>query len=115
VLEGWRASTIDVDVRFEPESDTLLRELVTLKERLGINIELASLPDFIPELPGWRERSPLSSALRPRSRRCPAHAGARPDRAGPARRRAALSRREFRAGCPAKRARCPTSLRNLSQ
>jgi hypothetical protein len=59
VLEGWRASTIDVDVRFEPESDALLRELVALKERLGINVELASPPDFIPALPGWRERSPL--------------------------------------------------------
>ena len=59
VLEGWRASTIDVDVRFEPESDALLRELVSLKDRLEINIELASPPDFIPELPGWRERSPL--------------------------------------------------------
>ena len=23
VLEGWRGSTIDVDVRFEPESDAL--------------------------------------------------------------------------------------------
>jgi hypothetical protein len=59
VLEGWRASTIDVDVRFEPESDALLRALVDLKEGLGINVELASPPDFIPELPGWRERSPL--------------------------------------------------------
>jgi hypothetical protein len=59
VLEGWRASTIDVDVRFEPESDVLLRELVALKDRLAINVELASPPDFIPELPGWRERSPL--------------------------------------------------------
>jgi hypothetical protein len=59
VLEGWRASTIDVDLRFEPESDALLRELVVLKDRLGINVELASPPDFIPELPGWRERSPL--------------------------------------------------------
>jgi hypothetical protein len=59
VLEGWRASTVDVDVRFEPESDALLRELAGLKERLGINVELASPPDFIPELPGWRERSPL--------------------------------------------------------
>ena len=59
VLEGWRASTIDVDVRFEPESDALLRELVALKERLGINVELASPPDFIPELPGWQERSPF--------------------------------------------------------
>ena len=27
------------------------------KERLSINIELASPGDFIPELPGWRERS----------------------------------------------------------
>ena len=24
-----------------------------------MNIELASPPDFVPELPGWRERSPL--------------------------------------------------------
>ena len=39
--------------------DELLRELPALKERLSINIELASPPDFIPELPGWRERSPL--------------------------------------------------------
>jgi hypothetical protein len=59
VLEGWREATIDVDLRFEPEADELLRELPALKERLGINIELASPPDFIPELPGWRERSPL--------------------------------------------------------
>lgn len=59
VMEGWRASTVDVDVRFEPEADELMRALPALKERLGINIELASPPDFIPELPGWRERSPL--------------------------------------------------------
>lgn len=59
VVEGWRASTIDVDLRFEPESDALLRVLPELKERLDVNIELASPPDFIPELPGWRERSPF--------------------------------------------------------
>jgi hypothetical protein len=59
VLQGWRESTIDVDLRFEPEADELLRALPALKERLEINIELASPPDFIPELPGWRERSPL--------------------------------------------------------
>src|SRR5215471_3664328 len=58
VLEGWRASTLDLDVRFEPDDD-LLRELPRLKERLGINVELASPPDFVPELPGWRERSQL--------------------------------------------------------
>jgi hypothetical protein len=59
VLEGWREATIDVDLRFEPEADELLRALPILKERLELNIELASPPDFIPELPGWRERSPL--------------------------------------------------------
>jgi hypothetical protein len=59
VLEGWRRATIDVDLRFEPESDELLRAIPALKETLGVNIELASPPDFIPELPGWRERSPL--------------------------------------------------------
>ena len=59
VLEGWRASTVDVDIRLDPDSDTLLRALPTLKEELQISIELASPPDFIPELPGWRERSPV--------------------------------------------------------
>jgi hypothetical protein len=58
VLEGWREATIDVDLRLEPEADELLRALPALKESLGVNIELASPPDFIPELPGWRERSP---------------------------------------------------------
>jgi hypothetical protein len=59
VVEGWRSSTVDVDLRFEPEDDRLLRELPALKESLGVSIELASPPDFIPELPGWRERSPF--------------------------------------------------------
>jgi hypothetical protein len=58
VLEGWRSSTIDIDLRFEPDSDELLRALPRLKERLGLNVKLVSPPDFIPELPGWRERSP---------------------------------------------------------
>jgi hypothetical protein len=30
-----------------------------VKDELGVNVELASPPDFIPELPGWRERSPF--------------------------------------------------------
>src|SRR6202167_3962507 len=60
VLEGWREATIDVDLRFEPEADELLRALPALKEELGVNIELTSPPDFIPELPGWRERSPFA-------------------------------------------------------
>jgi hypothetical protein len=59
VIEGWRETTVDVDIRIEPEVDELLRALPAIKERLAINIELASPPDFIPELPGWRDRSPL--------------------------------------------------------
>lgn len=59
VLNGWRASTVEVDVRIEPESDEVMREVSRLKERLRTNIEFASPADFLPELPGWRERSPL--------------------------------------------------------
>ncbi|MBA2506559.1 MAG: hypothetical protein H0V29_11550 [Thermoleophilaceae bacterium] len=58
VLYGWRESTLDIDIRIDPESDDLLRAIPALKERLNVNVELASPPDFIPELPGWRERSP---------------------------------------------------------
>ena len=58
VLVGWRLSTRDVDVRPEPDSDELLRVLYELKNVLDINIELASPLDFLPELDGWRDRSP---------------------------------------------------------
>jgi hypothetical protein len=58
VLHGWRDSTIDVDLKLVPDSDRLLRSLPRLKEELEINVELASPDDFIPPLPGWRERSP---------------------------------------------------------
>jgi hypothetical protein len=57
VLLGWRSSTIDIDILVVPESDALLRALPRLKESLEINVELASPADFIPELPGWSERS----------------------------------------------------------
>lgn len=57
VLMGWRDSTIDIDLKIIPESDDILKHLPELKERLQINIELASPDDFIPELPGWPERS----------------------------------------------------------
>ena len=60
VLLGWRTSTVDLDVKLEPESDRLLRAIPSLKERLEMNVELASPGDFIPELPGWRDRSPFA-------------------------------------------------------
>lgn len=58
VLLGWRDSTIDVDLKVIPDSE-ILKSLGDIKERLQINIELASPDDFIPELPGWQERSPF--------------------------------------------------------
>lgn len=57
VFYGWRETTIDIDVRFVPENDELFRCLPDAKETLHVNIELASPPDFIPELPGWEGRS----------------------------------------------------------
>lgn len=57
VLVGWRESTIDVDVLFEPEQDQVLRALPRLKEELRVNVELASPGDFIPLPAGWRDRS----------------------------------------------------------
>ena len=60
VLLGWRATTLDVDIRLEPEQDELLRALVRIKEELAVNVELASPADFIPLPGGWRERSPFA-------------------------------------------------------
>jgi hypothetical protein len=59
VTSGWRATTIDIDFRLEPEDDGAMRSLPRLKDDLSINVELASPLDFLPELPGWRDRSPF--------------------------------------------------------
>ena len=37
VLLGWRSTTIDVDIRFFPESDRLLRAIPKLKDALSLN------------------------------------------------------------------------------
>jgi len=59
VLREWRESTVDVDIKILPEDDRVFRAIPVVKERLNVNIELAAPSDFIPELPGWRERSPF--------------------------------------------------------
>ncbi len=59
VLNGWRETTVDVDIKLIPESDALLREIPRLKEDLDLNVELAAPSDFIPLPPGWEDRSPL--------------------------------------------------------
>jgi hypothetical protein len=59
VLQMWREATVDVDIKIVPENDRVLRAIPELKEKLQINIELASPIDFVPPLPGWEERSPF--------------------------------------------------------
>jgi hypothetical protein len=59
VLLGWRATTIDADIRLVPDSDRLLRAIPRLKETLRLNVKLASPADFLPLLPGWEGRSPF--------------------------------------------------------
>lgn len=62
LLLEWRGSTIDVDLEIRPERDEILRAIPRLKEELEINVELASPGLFIPELPGWEERSVFCDA-----------------------------------------------------
>ncbi len=57
LLIGWRSSTVDVDIRLDPEPSGIFQAIAKLKQELNINIELASPQDFLPPLPGWRERS----------------------------------------------------------
>jgi hypothetical protein len=57
VLHGWRPMTIDIDLKPDPEPLGLFEALAILKDQLDINVELASPDQFIPAIPGWRERS----------------------------------------------------------
>ncbi|MEA5574306.1 DUF6036 family nucleotidyltransferase [Calothrix sp. UHCC 0171] len=57
LLIGWRNSTVDVDIRLDPEPPGIFQAIAKLKQQLNINIELASPQDFLPTLPGWRDRS----------------------------------------------------------
>lgn len=59
VLEGWRASTVDIDIALpvDGDADEVLRALVTIKEELELNIELASPADFVPVPAGSSERA----------------------------------------------------------
>jgi hypothetical protein len=59
VLYGWRTSTVDADLKLDPEPAGVFEAIRRLKDELDINVELASPDDFIPAVPGWRERSPF--------------------------------------------------------
>lgn len=57
VLYGWRDMTIDVDIKPDPEPPGLFEALAQLKNELDVNVKLAAPDQFIPPVPGWRERS----------------------------------------------------------
>lgn len=57
VLYGWRSTTVDVDLKLDPEPAGVFDAIRRLKDELDINIELAAPDQFIPPPPGWRERS----------------------------------------------------------
>ena len=57
VLVGWRSTTVDVDIKLDPEPRGVFDAIARAKEVLDMNVELAAPDDFIPPLPDWRSRS----------------------------------------------------------
>ena len=57
LLMGWRETTIDIDLKFDPEPEGVFDAIPGLKRALRINVELAAPSDFLPPLKQWRERS----------------------------------------------------------
>lgn len=57
LLHGWRKSTVDVDLKLDPEPPGIFEAIAELKEEFDVNLELASPDQFIPPVPGWRDRS----------------------------------------------------------
>lgn len=57
LLLGIREQTIDIDIKLDPEPKGIFEAIARLKERLSINVELASPDDFMPAIPGWKDRS----------------------------------------------------------
>ena len=57
VIVGWRDTTIDVDLKLDPEPSGVFEAMARAKDALNVNLELASPDDFMPALPAWRDRS----------------------------------------------------------
>ncbi len=57
LLVGWRDSTVDVDLKLEPEPPGVFEAIGRLKRELGVNVELAAPDHFLPPLPDWQGRS----------------------------------------------------------
>lgn len=59
VLIGWRETTVDVDLKLDPEPPGIFEAIARAKDALDVNVELAAPDEFIPPLPDWQARSPF--------------------------------------------------------
>lgn len=59
VLVGWRDATVDADIKLDPEPAAVFEAIALMKDELDMNVELAAPDQFVPPLPGWRQRSPF--------------------------------------------------------
>jgi len=57
VLYNIRAQTLDINIKLDPEPAGIFEAIDSIKKNLNLNIELASPDQFVPALPGWKERS----------------------------------------------------------
>jgi len=57
LLEGWRSTTVDVDLKLDPEPAGIFEAIGRLKNELDVNVELVSPDQFLPLLPDWSNRS----------------------------------------------------------
>ena len=57
LILGFRDQTVDIDIKLDPEPPGVFEAIAELKESLQVNVELAAPDQFIPPLPGWKERS----------------------------------------------------------
>lgn len=63
VYEGWRQSSIDVDLYSQQES--VFRSIQEIKEQLNVNVEFARPEDFVPPLRGSADRHLFIETIRP--------------------------------------------------
>ena len=63
LLLGFRQQTIDIDLKLDPEPAGAFEAIAKLKDKLNVNVELASPDDFIPRPPDWRERCQSIDAI----------------------------------------------------
>jgi hypothetical protein len=57
VLYGWRTTTVDIDLKMDPEPPGAFDAIRAIKDELDVNVELAAPDQFIPVPVGWSNRS----------------------------------------------------------